>query len=130
MSAKKIKEQDINYPTAGVSKKVNLARLDYFSTLKENWNGFTAQPIMEEIIEFGKQIVELAETQPEIFPLPNGTLQFEWENDNIYIELHPSLDQLWGIFWMTPDYHNVEAKVRNNPKYALTTVQKLLEQYK
>lgn len=123
--------KSLDYSKVGVNKKVNLKRLQHFATLEKNWNGFIAQPIEEENLTAATQLVELADKlQPEIFPCPDGTLQCEWENEKVYIELHISLSELWEISWMDTKDNWVNAKVRGNSKYALTSVQNILNKYK
>lgn len=123
--------KSLDYSKVGVNKKVNLKRLQHFATLKQNWNGYIANPIAEENLQAAEQLVELADKlQPEIFPLPSGGIQCEWENDKVYLELIISLSDLWEIAWRDQKDNWVEAKVRNNPKYALTSVQNILKKYK
>lgn len=120
--------KSIDYSEVGVSKEINLKRLKHFATLEQNWNGYTAEPIAKGNLEQATKLVELAgENQPEIFPLPDGDLQCEWENDKIYIELKISLSNLWEISWQDQNDNWVNARVRNNPKYALTSVRNILK---
>lgn len=122
--------KSLDYRKAGVNKKVNLKRLQHFATLEKDWNGYIAEPIAEENIEAATQLVELAgKSQPEIFPLSSGGVQCEWENDKLYIELDISLSDLWEIAWRDENDNWVKAKVRSNPKYALTSVQSILKKY-
>ena len=74
-----------------LSQDVNRA-LDYLNTfyaLKDGWDGYTAMPINPSIINEVKSfIILLPKTSRvmSIFPVPNGHVQIEWEDDIHYLE--------------------------------------------
>jgi hypothetical protein len=69
------------------------------SELKQGWDGYDGKPIDSEVIEsikcigFISDIIKLfnkigfAEKDIEVVPTPRGTIQFEAEKKNIYLEI-------------------------------------------
>jgi hypothetical protein len=64
----------------------NLNKLDYFSGLKENWDREMGLPFSNEHIEKVKDIIIKLPTQPKIFPTGRGSIQLEYEEEDLYLE--------------------------------------------
>ena len=75
-----------------ISLKDNLKKLDEIAKFDYNWNGYSADPIPQEIVEEVRSILngleEAGLEQPFIAPHPGG-IQIEWEKRNgFYLEMH------------------------------------------
>lgn len=69
-----------------------LNKLNTFTQLKQDWDGYDALPINAEAIVTAAVMLEaLAEKVPllewEIFPVPRGNIQIEHSGDDGYIEI-------------------------------------------
>ena len=68
-------------------------RIKSFRELKQNWDGYGAEPLEPSVIVAALHFVDLIGCSPNIkvFPTALGTIQFEWENGIYYIEteVHP-----------------------------------------
>lgn len=53
----------------------------------KNWNGYDAEPIPIEIIDFCSKVVWNLGIQPEIFPTACQSIQLEYEKDSEYMEI-------------------------------------------
>jgi hypothetical protein len=62
-------------------------QLDKISLLKNNWDGYNAPAIPIQIINLCKDMVDKFKHIPEIYPTSRGTIQFEFDNGNNYLEL-------------------------------------------
>ena len=60
----------------------NIKKLNRFSSFKENWDGYGAEPLPEELIASAGELIKKLLIQPEIFPTADGTIQFEYEKEN------------------------------------------------
>lgn len=53
-----------------------------FTRLPYNWDGYGAVPLLNEVFENSKSILEtLVEIPSDIYPNPHGTLGIEYENE-------------------------------------------------
>lgn len=65
----------------------NLDKLENISKLEENWNGYNCKPIPKEVCDFSTNIIrKLGDFQPKIFPTGRGSVQFEYEKNEEYLE--------------------------------------------
>lgn len=68
-------------------------QFDEIRALKDNWGGYVAKPIPEEIIDAGEKImVEVVMIlgglpEPRIVPTADSTIQFEWDDDRVGLEI-------------------------------------------
>lgn len=86
------------------SKGDNLARLDSFLALKDNWNGNGAAPVSQNLVSLMKGLVLNLERQPDIFPTACDSIQFEYEKpDGDYLEFEVSENGKVSVFRMMPD---------------------------
>lgn len=66
----------------------NIDTINEFSSLCEGWDGYDAAPISQPAIKEALRIIKVVSRQPEVFPTPNGYIQFEFSKDNNdYLEL-------------------------------------------
>ncbi len=80
---------------SNVSKKeLIIDRIDYFLTLKDNWDGYDAVPPSDEIATNAKKLINyipisLFEYFDDGYPNTNGTICFEWkkDGDDLFIEI-------------------------------------------
>ena len=67
--------------------------INEFYDLAEGWNGYNADRINENVIEFAKSLIKKIPVIPDIFPTNNGNIQFQFENsqgDYFECELLPN----------------------------------------
>jgi len=63
--------------------------------LKDNWNGYGAKPISKGVINRALQLVVLMKPLPDmICPTANNSIQFEWENKLLYLEIEIFSDKI------------------------------------
>jgi len=66
-------------------------KLEGFSLLEDNWDSYNAlAPSKTALLASGHLAVELLNDSsplPDIFPVPNGNIQFEWSNFGFDIEI-------------------------------------------
>lgn len=68
--------------------EVNLRKLSSFLSYPANWNGYGAVVINPELVELTSNILKVLPLQPEVFPLSNGGIQFEFDGPNQeYLEI-------------------------------------------
>lgn len=91
----------------------SLSTLSSFVSLKKGWNGYGAEPLDRELIEFCRALVSNLpqDRQPDIFPTPRGTIQFEYEKDDgSYLEIEVSL----GAFELYGEFPNGETYIESS----------------
>ena len=66
--------------------KACLKKLYSIVRLDSCWDGYHAKTISNKIYNLAKLVLEDQEFQPEIFPTPNGTIQFTWQTKTVYLE--------------------------------------------
>lgn len=77
----------------------NITTLREISLLEEGWDGYDARKINEKVIKKLEQILPSLFEQPDIFPLVNGNIQFEYEKENgEYLEFETLNDKKIKIF--------------------------------
>lgn len=71
-----------------MSMKEIVERIKGFRELKQNWDGYGAEPLEPSVIQAALHFVDLIGCSPniEVFPTALGTIQFEWENGIYYVE--------------------------------------------
>lgn len=76
----------------------SLKRLNEMKTLKYNWNGYGAEPIPIDIIEKTEKFIRQLNSEVEIFPTANQTIQIEKENNFGYLEIEIYEDMISLFF--------------------------------
>ena len=59
-----------------------LMKLARMAMLKDNWDGYGAEPLPRDIIYKALRLIPDLHFQPEIFPTAEGSIQFEFDKDN------------------------------------------------
>ena len=59
-----------------------LMKLAQIAALKDNWNGYGAEPLPYDTLYKAQHLIPALHVQPEIFPTADGSIQFEYEKDN------------------------------------------------
>lgn len=96
-------------------KKENFDTLDYFETLEDDWDGFGSLAPKKAIIAIAREWIKHLEMQPEIFPTPDGGIQFEYvigKNQHLNIEIFS--EENIKIFQMFADRTYVKDIVASN----------------
>lgn len=62
------------------------ARFTELRTLKENWDGFNANPVHTDMEERARAILADLRGRPRIYPTPEGGIQLEWKDVEITVE--------------------------------------------
>ena len=66
----------------------NTKRLTQIAMLKNNWDGYGAEPLPRDTIFRAQRLIRSLHFQSEIFPTAAGSIQIEYEKDNgDYLEL-------------------------------------------
>ncbi len=68
----------------------NKKTLENIKTLEPGWNGYNSIAIDGKVIESAFSLINQLERQPKIFPTGRGTLQFEFSNNDDYLEIEIS----------------------------------------
>lgn len=104
----------LNIPNKISLKTINLNRLNDFSTFEENWDDYNASKINKYIIYHAEKLINNIDhdLQPEIFPMKNGSIQFEWgeedKDSNIYLELELLGDYNFNLYYLFNDGMDVK----------------------
>ena len=76
-----------NYSSINTDALENLSLLDSFFKLAKNWNGYGADPLSEKAINNAKKAIVGLRLQPEIFPVADGSVQFEYDRNKSHLEI-------------------------------------------
>lgn len=79
----------------------NINRIQDFSKLLDNWDGYGADPIPSDVVENAKKVLKQLKYQPEVFPTAAETIQFEYDGpDNSYLEFQVGKDNVFNLFYV------------------------------
>lgn len=76
-----------------ITKQNCLNKLKTISGYEENWNGYGARPIDDDIIDDCRRIMNRVAVYPEIFATANNSIQLEYQTDKAYVELEIFTDK-------------------------------------
>lgn len=71
----------------------NKKTLESIKKLEPGWNGYNSIAINDKVIENSFLLINQLERQPKIFPTGRGTLQFEFSNNEDYLEIEISTSE-------------------------------------
>lgn len=71
-----------------------IGKIEYIKSLKNNWNGYGTKPISESIINKALKLIKELKPIPEVFPTGRDSIQFEWEKDELYLEMEIFEDKI------------------------------------
>lgn len=81
-----------------------IKRLQSFLELNENWNGYGACVFSHQLVQRAIEIVQLFPVQPEVYPISNGSIQFEFEKPHgEYLEFEIGESQNINVFRITAE---------------------------
>ena len=81
----------------------NLAAVSGYADLKENWYGSGEVPFDEHVITVAKAVLSKLKVQPEVFPVRDGSIQFDFTSlKQFYLEATIGRDY-YEIFVTTSD---------------------------
>ena len=63
-------------------KTKNLQLLEEYRSLENDWNGYDAPKLPNELIDRCITIIDTLEVQPDVFPTPRESIHFEYEKDS------------------------------------------------
>lgn len=89
--------------------------LEEFKDLKNNWNGYDADPIDIDIIEKAIYLDKLIPFDTQVFPTAANSVQFDFEDGFRYLEIDIEKDNL-TIFEMLDEGKELEIKLEFNTK--------------
>ena len=78
-----------------VKKELNLQKLDRIAKYEDNWNGDSTFKFDKEIISNTRALLlsTSLNRQPKIFPTNNNSIQLEYEEKNLYLEIEVFADK-------------------------------------
>lgn len=83
----RISKNDITFTSKEAEKLWDAwMTLDSFHNYKRNWNGYDAEPFSDKLIYFVKNLISELDIIPEIFPVADGSIQLEYDQDGKYLE--------------------------------------------
>lgn len=90
---------DITREVLNHAQQENLRKLEQISLLADNWDGNGSKAFDKQLIAKTKDLIGVLDVQPEIFPLPYGSIQMEYEKeDDSYLEIEINLNDTWDVF--------------------------------
>ena len=71
-----------------ISDKIlfNLLKLKKYEKLSDGWSGENSKAIDSEILSKANYLINTLAIQPDIYPTPRGTIQFEYYKNSNYLE--------------------------------------------
>lgn len=95
-------------------KMKNIEKLNLIANFEENWNGYNAPKFDSALIDKAKEFIQQISFQPEVFPIPGGAIQFEYNKDNgEYLELEISLDTIVSVFQIKESGEEREYEIKS-----------------
>ncbi|PAF35562.1 hypothetical protein CHH58_16020 [Terribacillus saccharophilus] len=67
-------------------KHENVQLINSFRNLKYDWNNNGAEPFRSGLLDITIDLVKRLDVQPDVFPTARDSIQFEYEDDEIYLE--------------------------------------------
>ena len=64
----------------------NLLKLKKYEKLSDGWSGENSKAIDSEILSKANYLINTLAIQPDIYPTPRGTIQFEYYKNSNYLE--------------------------------------------
>ena len=102
-------------------KRLNILKLESFSSLEDGWNGPASLKPTQEIINRTKALIELLRIQPEIFPTGRNSIQLEYERGNSYFEIEIFKDKII-CFYSGPDGTELEWTLKGSDSDVISAV--------
>ena len=99
-----------------MEKELILKRIDSFSELEENWNGYNGRKITETSILVAKlylnHLLKNISGNFSVYPMPSGGIQYEIDDKDIEIEIHDYDILISDFYYETEERINWKNKIR------------------
>ena len=80
-------------------KTMIVEKIASFQELLQGWDGYNAMAILPQTISVASRLVLLFSKNPEVYPIGNGHIQLEFENNNgEYIEFEVCSDNRVNVY--------------------------------
>ena len=63
-----------------------MLKLKKYEKLSDGWSGENSKAIDSNILSKAKYLIDILAIQPDIYPTPRGTIQFEYYKNSNYLE--------------------------------------------
>ena len=94
---------------AMITLEENINKIKKFKEYERNWNGYDAEPFAEDFLNFIEGMLPNLKKQPQIFPVSDGSIQFEYDGENgKYLEVQLSRDNQMKCYFEADDGRFVE----------------------
>ena len=104
----------------------NIKKIQSFSSLCNNWNGYNATTIKVSAIEKALQIVNALSIQPQVFPVADGSVQLEFDNPNGgYLEIVLGNNNEFEYYEQKPDGSEIEGSY----EYDLNQIVEMVDRF-
>lgn len=90
---------------------MNLEKLNKIASLEDGWDLYKATSFSNSLIEFCRNLLFKLNRQPNIFPTANGSIQFEFENNDDYLEIEVIDDLSCIEYYMKKGGKEIEKSV-------------------
>jgi len=87
----------------------NYQRLEEFSKLEHNWNGYNAEPIPKDVLQTAKDLIPHLTKEWYLYPTGRQSVQFERE-DETYYEIEIFSDKIEAFKMLGDDWEQKEYK--------------------
>lgn len=89
-----------------------IEKIKSFLNLDNDWNGYGAQVFSDQLVQKAIEIVKSFSVLPEVYPISDGRIQFEFEKANgEYLEFEISESQAVNVFTITADGFEQEYQI-------------------
>lgn len=78
----------------GITQEEALEKLDWIAAFSEGWDGYDALPIPRRVVNRAQAILRQLVAIPFVSATPDGTIQFEFEDDHGYLEFEIDENEL------------------------------------
>jgi hypothetical protein len=107
-----------------IKRQLNEEKIISYSKLSENWNDNGATAISKDVVEKALNLLHIImiDFQPEIFPTARNSIQFEYEDDDNYLEIEVFKDS----YILYKNYNDIE---KESKVYDLNTIDEEITAY-
>lgn len=107
---------------------LNIRKINDISLLKENWNGYGAEPFSKETILISQYIINLLSKQPDIYPTGRDSIQMQYElPDNSYLEFEVFKDKI--IYLEVPERNYILARTNTFSKSEIYKLNSIVQNF-
>lgn len=92
-------------------KVENIKRILDFAKLEKNWNNNNADKFDPKLIEKCLLLISNIPLQPKVFPTACNSIQFEYRNENEYLEFEIFLDRITMFHIFKKEDKTIESNI-------------------